>query len=70
MAQGLFYRHCIDRSATLISHDTEIYKTISSSSSESNIMPSHYLELIVKQHLRILIEAASTQAHSVKDDCY
>lgn len=32
-------------------------------------MLPHYLGLIVK-HLCILMESASTRAHSVEDDCY
>lgn len=33
-------------------------------------MPPHYLGLIVKQHLCILMGSASMWAHNVKDDCY
>lgn len=69
VAQGLFHCHWIDWSTPLISRGTGIYNTISSSNSESNITPPHYLGLIVKQQLCILMESASTRAHSVQDDC-
>lgn len=46
---------CTDSSSTLISHDTSTYYSISSSSPESKIMQPHYLWLIVKQHLCILM---------------
>lgn len=46
---------CICTSSTLICHDTSTYYSISPSSRESNIMQPHYLWLIVKRHLCILM---------------
>lgn len=61
-----------DSSSTLISHGTSTYYSISSSSPESNIMQPHYLWLIVKQHLCILMGSAWRWAHphSARHDCY
>lgn len=59
----------IDWSSSLISHDTGMYNTISSSSPESNIMQPHYVGLIVKRHLCIMMASASMPARNVKQEC-
>lgn len=63
---------CTDSSSTLISYDTSTYYSISSSSPESDIMQPHYLCLIVKQHLCILMGSAWrwTHPHSARHNCY